>query len=95
MNDEAIAAEHRRRINETLDKHSDVLARLDTNLTNLVSRQEEYSYLRQLDSMRIDLLETFKTRIETQVTTLQWVGGFLAAAFASFGAHISGLFGKH
>jgi len=95
MNDEAIAGEHRRRINETLDKHSDVLARLDTNLTNLVSRQDEYNYLRQLDSMRIDNLDNFKTRIETQVTTLQWVGGMLAAGFAILGANISGLIGKH
>ena len=95
MNDEAIASEQRRRINNTLDKHSDVLARLDANLTNLIARQEEHNSLRQSDNIRITDLETFKTQVETRVSTLQWVGGLMAAGIASLGAHVSGLIGKH
>lgn len=95
MNDETIASEHRRRINETLDKHSDVLARLDANLSNLVSRQNEYNKTQKADSARIDDLETFKTQVETKVSTIQWVGGIMAAGVASLGAHVAGLIGKH
>ncbi len=95
MNDETIESEQRRRINDTLDKHSDVLARLDANLTNLIARQEEHNSLRQYDNIRITDLETFKTQVETRVNTLQWVGGLMAAGIASIGAHVVGIIGKH
>ena len=95
MNDEVIASEQRRRISETLDKHSDVLARLDANLYNLVIRQDEHNWTQKADSARIDNLETFKTQVETKVSTIQWVGGIMGAAFAYLGAHVTGFIGKH
>ncbi len=95
MNDEQIASEQRRRINDTLDQHSTILARLDANLSNLVVRQDEHNRTQKADSVRIDDLETFRTQVETKVSTLQWVGGVLAAGIASLGAHVTGVIGKH